>query len=599
MVSRVKGRSLLASALLVVTGNVLAELPTELNRSSITEGEAVQLTIEMVDAPGGSNDLSPLEQDFKVLGRSQQSRTVINNGKYSRSKTLILTLAPKRTGQLTIPAFTLQGDQTQPQMLTVREPSKQNQAALADAVSISGSLTDKTPYVQQPLIYTLRIELAEQLFDGSIEGPELLAGEALIEPLGEQNQFQAKRGGELISVVEQQYLITPQRSGKVELGPGKLTGKLPVGRARNTVFGPQYSKFRQVNLRTEAYSLSVRSIPSRFSGDHWLPAQQLSLNDDWDMDSLEVGQPITRTLTLKATGITANQLPELKLTVPDGVRQYLSEPATQQYIENGEIVSELKQEITLIPTKSGSLEFPAIDVYWWSTRLNRTERARIESTGLLIDGENPSGNTAPVQPSTSNNSTVQPKASVDKALPPTSAKADPAPKKAVDEAPKPAADNAGLDGKVSLHPAWLAAIALLVMAAGSAGWWFGRRSRSVEQPKDELAASAPESNAKKLINAVCQACASDDLSRIRSALIKWSQQQWPGSAANLNQLIKHSDAELRDALIELNRMLYADAATSKHWQGAQLWSLFSRFTKTLEKSEKSTDSSLKPLNPVA
>jgi len=584
-------RHALTAAVLLASGVAWAELPTEVYPSRISEGQATQLTIEMGEAPGGADDLTPLEKDFRVLGRSQQSSTVITNGKMTRSNKLILTLAPKRTGTLYIPSFTLEGDQTEEQILQVMETSQAERQALSRQVRIESELSDQTGYVQQPLVYTLRLELTAQLYDGVISAPEVEEGDALIEELGEQRQYTTQRGNQHVQVVEQQYLVTPQRSGTLRLSESEVNGKLAQGRPRNTVFGPQYSRFRQVSLRSEPVSVEVKPVPANFVGQPWLPAHQLELTDDWQMDSLEVGQPITRTLTLTVRGLGSNQLPELKMAVPDGVRQYPEEPVLDQEIDNGELVSTLRQKVTLIPTQSGALEFPAVELQWWNVDLHRTEQARIEATGLQISGN---ANAAPASPGLSATPPPAPR----KQPPPVTKPAHPEPTVPA-TTPEPATTAAVVDNPLTAP--WLLATlgAGIAVIAGALGWWLGRRGRS-ERPARDAKNQSVVTTRKPVrpdLSALKTACQNNDINASRNALIHWCQQQWPGSAASLNPLLAQADPVLKAELQQLNKALYAAADSATHWQGDALWQAFQAY-ESGQAETAAPQSSLQPLNPA-
>ncbi|MCV6587749.1 MAG: BatD family protein [Marinobacterium sp.] len=603
------------AALALSSESAFAELPTRLYPAQISEGEATQLTIELGDAPGGKTDLSPLEQDFQLLGRSQQSSTVINNGQMKRSTTLVLTLAPKRSGTLQIPAFMLEGDTTVTQTLVVRAPSKADQQALAEQVRIHAKLSVQGAYLQQPLLYTLRIELTDQLFDGGLVAPEVSQGAALIEPLGEQKQYRSNRGSQLIEVVEQDYLITPQRSGMLKISPAQLSGKIPQGQPRNTVFGPQYNRFRQVSLRSEAFELNIQPVPDAFKGANWLPATEVSLLDDWQMDSLEVGQPITRTLKVIARDASASQLPELKMQIPAGVRQYPEEAIAGQSMSDGQLVSTWKQQITLIPTQAGELKFPAVELHWWNTETGQQETARIDATSLQVAANHQPAASTPVGSTTppSAGKTTAPETVADSVLSDTALPATTLPDATLSGATLSgsALSGSALSGAVSsdtsdpvppvppvppvqsdvkqvtpepsaADASWvvrgwmLVAAGLAVVVAGLVGWWAGRRSHpvmTVTHPEAIERTALPDTDA---LQAACQR---NDGRAAQQALLLWCQQRWP-QGGNLHQLQRMASPALKAQLMVLSQSLYSREPAP--WQGDALWQAFQLFNRATE-----------------
>jgi hypothetical protein len=86
------------------------------SRTSLAENETLVLTVTAESA--GFPDLSPLEQDFAILNRGVSTSRRSINGRTSQRTNLTLTLMPKRSGNLTIPAIRF-GDQAS-QPLTIR-----------------------------------------------------------------------------------------------------------------------------------------------------------------------------------------------------------------------------------------------------------------------------------------------------------------------------------------------------------------------------------------------------------------------------------------------------------------------------------------------
>src|SRR3546814_17857670 len=82
-------------------------------------GESVQLNLERDGSGGAEPDLSPIKQDFDVLGRSSGSSIQIINGSISRHKSVRVTLSPKRSGTLTIHPISQGAEQTRALQLVV------------------------------------------------------------------------------------------------------------------------------------------------------------------------------------------------------------------------------------------------------------------------------------------------------------------------------------------------------------------------------------------------------------------------------------------------------------------------------------------------
>ena len=98
-----------------------ATLSAYLDKNPLLAGETVTLTIRS-ESGKDDPDLSALEQDFQILGRSSSSQIRMVNGTTTRTHDWLIQLRPKRLGTLQIPAIRVGQAQTDPITLEVRKP---------------------------------------------------------------------------------------------------------------------------------------------------------------------------------------------------------------------------------------------------------------------------------------------------------------------------------------------------------------------------------------------------------------------------------------------------------------------------------------------
>ena len=100
----------LAATLLALSSSAAAAVHLQLDRTRITEGETVTLTFHTDDARQSLDaDFSALEQDFEILDRRSETQLSIVNGRQAALVRLLLTVEPRRSGELTIPALDFGG----------------------------------------------------------------------------------------------------------------------------------------------------------------------------------------------------------------------------------------------------------------------------------------------------------------------------------------------------------------------------------------------------------------------------------------------------------------------------------------------------------
>jgi hypothetical protein len=111
---------MLFSALLMSAGPAAADVQLQLDRSRVTEGETVTLTFVTDDARQSLEaDFSVLESDFEILDRRSETQLSIVNGRQTAVVRLLLTVEPRRSGELTIPSIDFGNSRTQPLVLRV------------------------------------------------------------------------------------------------------------------------------------------------------------------------------------------------------------------------------------------------------------------------------------------------------------------------------------------------------------------------------------------------------------------------------------------------------------------------------------------------
>jgi hypothetical protein len=114
--------------------------------------------------------------------------------------------------------------------------------------------------------------------------------------------------------------------------------------------------------------LEVRP-PRAAPGERWLPARELRLEESWSQDpgALSAGQPVVRTLVVRADGLTGNRLPSLTMAELPGLSlHHDASRFSSQYLESG-MAGRRVQRVVLIPQDEGEIELPELSLSWWDT----------------------------------------------------------------------------------------------------------------------------------------------------------------------------------------------------------------------------------------
>ena len=99
-----------------------ADVRATTDRTVVGIDETITLNIQSKNG-SGSLDLDVLKKDFQIMGQSQSQNYSFINGHASSTKTWTITLLPRSTGELTIPAIKVGNEQTKQIPLVIQKQS--------------------------------------------------------------------------------------------------------------------------------------------------------------------------------------------------------------------------------------------------------------------------------------------------------------------------------------------------------------------------------------------------------------------------------------------------------------------------------------------
>ena len=247
------------------------------------------------------------------------------------------------------------GSMGKPISLQVIESETQDSANKLAPVFIDASLDHDSVYVQAQAILTLRIYHSVSLYDDSSLTP-LQIPDARIEQLGESRTYEKVINGLRHGVIEMRYAIFAQHSGELKIPAQIFSATLVDAQPSQdpTPQGPKQGKL--IRVSSTEIPLTVKAKPLDYPPDvPWLPARSLSLSESWnpEPDHSQVGDSLTRSLTIKAEGLSSSQLAPLPTTDVNGLRRYPDQPILGN--KNGErgLIGSREDRDALVPTRSG------------------------------------------------------------------------------------------------------------------------------------------------------------------------------------------------------------------------------------------------------
>ncbi|MCL9682946.1 BatD family protein [Legionella maioricensis] len=531
---------------------VHAEIQVQVDPSQVTIGEAFKLTLIQADPQnGGVPDLTVLQKDFVILGTERNVNYSIINGQAQSSSQWVVALRAKKSGILTIPAIKIGLEQSTPITINVEAGSKTQDLQLSSEQSQDVFLTtevdEKNPYVNQQIIYTVKLYYSKQLLNADYQGPQV--EDALLIPLGEEKRYQKVQNNTNYMVEEQRYAIFPQKSGSLKI-------KSPIFTALIYDIDPQ-----RIQARDKPIKLTVQSIPNQFKGKIWLPARQVRLSEHYENSSQNIsqGSTLTRTVTLEGVAIPAQLLPSLDFKETDAFSVYPEKGADHNQVKEGQLVGSTEIKVTYLFNKAGKITIPELRLPWFNTETGKEETAILAPRSLEI---------TPSSSAAVNNASSSPTANK------------------VGATKQPSSDSLS-PIQASNNWAWVvAALFALAWLLTLGLWGWQRRSRNLGKGQY-----------KSALDELDKACSQGNPQSARDALLKWAALHWPDAPLlNLTDLTKLvRDAHLKKQLHVLSQVLYGSEDKTL-WRGDELLRAVHSVKRAQTRSKRKPQV-LPPINP--
>jgi hypothetical protein len=300
--------------------------------------------------------------------------------------------------------------------------------------------------------------------------------------------------------------------------------------------------------------------PPELAGAAWLPAQRVTLTEQWSEPGAElpVGIPRTRTIAVEALGLLETQLPDVLLENQPGIRQYADRPELAREITTDGLKSRRSVSYAVIAQTPGDVTLSSVSLPWFNVTTERWEVAELPPLALQVTPGADVSDAAPVaQPS---------------ALPPVV-----------------------VTQERTLWP-WISGALALAWLATVALWWRSRtgRARSPSAPAAKPPSAPAVKPLRKVLRDLESACVVNDPAAARNALLEFAETRFaanpPRSLGALAALLP--DGVAREVLA-LEAHIYG--AASGAWRGDGLKGVLGALESAGTAPEAPADEPLVPL----
>lgn len=421
-----------------------------------------------------------------------------------------------------------------------------------EPIFMQTSVAPKTIYEGQAGLYTVKIYYNTSVREPALAIPDM--SDAKLIHVGTDTSQLTTVEGQNYQVLEQHYAVIAQKDGVLELKSPLLQG-YRLDLTRSNSFNNPWQPF---HISAPSISLKVDTIPGMAKSTWWLPSTKITLTDSWSDNppQFQSGVPITRTLTLTAQNVTAEQLPTIAPKQNQGFQLYPAKPILNTDSNGFQLQASRIEKIAYLPNASGQWVIPAITIDWWNTDSNSPKKVTVPAytVNVAANANNATGN-MPTQLSLPNDAVQDPLIAHSR--------------------------------NWYQRPFVLLSIVLtLIWTVTVFLWW--RSSKPPVMAKTQGTHHHGESTKTmhQLRANLKKACLQNNAMDAKDALLSIGKIVWPYetllSAGDLTE--KFQQEKIRSLLQELESVLYKEATV---WRGAELWELLAEEFRI--KAKNSTD----------
>ena len=383
-------------------------------------------------------------------------------------------------------------------------------------------LSRHDPWERSQVLYTVRIyrSLGSRQYGRirRLHDPILLQGEALMEQLGTDREYNFRSEDAESLVLERRYALYPQSAGEILLQPASLQWIGEEFGFRTRSFVPD----------AEPQRLQVRPVPAPPPG-RWLAARDVRLWEEFEREpiGLVAGEPMIRLIGVRVEGQPARQIPQIDPGDGRNFRHFNERADFEDTVTGAGLVGVRTQRAALLALRGGEVVLPAIRLNWWNTVRERWETAELPQRILQARASFEQGAAEPA----------------------------PSPVQAV-----PMND-------------WLVPLLAGGWLLTGLAWWISNRIIANRRLRGSILSRFRRDSAGRMarvrehLGHLADACRSNDAPAAEKALLAWARAYWgSGAPRNLRQLGDRFGEPAATEFRRLSAALYAPAAGS--WNSA-------------------------------
>ncbi|WP_309477134.1 BatD family protein [Polaribacter sp. WD7] len=374
-----------------------AKLTAKVSKNKLGVNQRLRIEFS-INKQGGDHFSPPNFTNFKVVGGPSQSISQsLINGKASFNQSYTYIIQPKRKGELTIGAASIEiaGKTIKSEPVKVialdavelpKNPNDPNYIAQQN-IHLVAEVSKSSPYVGEGIYVEYRLYVSENIsvYDTSVTEPPQYNGfwNQDIKINGFPVKMGKYNGEDYRYIVLQKALLIPTKTGKLEIDPMKMDIVIGVPTGRADFFGNVITR----NIRKEFASpkkiiqpkrLPLEGKPENFTGAVGDFNFAVTLSKDI-LKSNESSQ-----IKLSVTGKGNLKLFELpEVTTPTELEKYQPERKEKVRVTSSGISGSVTDTYTVVPQYKGKYKIPNVNFSYFNPK--EKKYYTLSSEDLYVD----------------------------------------------------------------------------------------------------------------------------------------------------------------------------------------------------------------------
>ena len=254
----------------------------------------------------------------------------------------------------------------------MQSSARAQQDTVPEEPTLTVRITPLNPYLQEEIVQVVRL-IAPHPFEEIVLDFPPVEGADMITLQPPKNRKFETYGGEGY-IYETRRSIFPKQSGELRIPPVRISGSVGVSRNERELFA----------VRSEAEILDVKPPPDSISGDWWLVARDVEIDEDWSkpLDELRVGDRVTRSISVKVAGATGAHLPELEQGRSTGLTVLPGRTERGTEITPDGVIGMISRTFDLRVDVDQPINISPVRVVWWNTNTESERRSAAPSVRI-------------------------------------------------------------------------------------------------------------------------------------------------------------------------------------------------------------------------